>query len=721
MFRSAFNNPIETLVHYIQKNDLEKFNALLDIVAQQAELMGLNLYQTVNDRTLYQHAIFNGRREFFDSLVRAKITEKGYDNRDVISLNYVRHLSQYLIKNNHREFDVVFDLLMAHKNTVIEFDPLLEYQNQTLFQFAVLGSYPAAQKFIELGIGMNLMDSNNEQINLSKKKFIGMLLERNDLTLTPAHYEKIFIYCVRHSLDDAVWKLLREKRVINLDVVDESDKSALVYAASRNDMKLASYLLANGALSVGVIQKAVLVNNQEMIELLLLHGAGLFQDIRGALLRININAAYCYVEGLSVEGVPVTPKTKGFEQAIFTAAELAAYRKSQDNLTAKPKTKLQPFPSLNRCFQHLEVTLDRSAYPAFAAAYQTFQQIPTIPKLKFMAATVMQGVDPGSRLNVNGVEMRLDEYLNGQDLLIAKAVLGVDDDQQYALATINDRIDELQAFYNHLQQLGQRDARHKVGHEHVAAMSTHLLYATPSVYALYAACVPCGEFCGCCGGGHQLCSCPYVTQNAMPFFGIPGMVTAGIVVLSTVLVLAYAHRYGCDSGICCGGDGNEPLARRHQDIATALDALSAILRAEGVPPGLGGAFNVLVHPTAKFSELLTALGQIKDYYAMAELKNIENRVPSIAYRAYQSGLFFWDNVQHNHNRNVKLPPRLKMDENDDLQHLLGYQLFEMMPMRPDSSADLPGRLEMIDAGDGHHDNNAPAPTESTPLFKHKPI
>ncbi len=641
------------------------------------------------------------------------------------------------------------------------------------------------QKIIDMGAKPNIQFNKDAVKNEKRTKAIEILISIPELKLTPAVLEMLLIAFTRAGNDEMVRKFLirmtgkdveaqnanamnditqaqnkllfsSEKRydpksdkgkeeidfvnasspisdeavIPNLNARDHNKRTALSYAAESNNIDIVKLLLAYGASPLSAVHYAINNRHVEMTQFLIQHGGAIFTALPYTITYMNINYNDCYVEGMTIDGKPVTKETSGFMLAIHDAESLREYKARQDAMhlasfedgvfTPSFRNFVLPLHSIKNALNELENLGTHVNDSGIVKAHNIIRSVNNVSSLAFLARN-------GVRLQRNSCEIFLEEkvvslaeYLEKIDPKIAAVVFDRHPDKLKAIAILNERLDELDALRIHMIKTYDSKKNSQNRMDCLAATSCHASYSLPSLYAFYSVFAFCGDACcNCCGShasagpGIQItCDAGFVSKYAMYFFGIPGLVILGLVTTAIGVIIALKCIYGDQVSFCQSRDFN-PKVEDYPAIHAALLALGKILTQEKLPSKLARAVQIIQSANPSFSDCIYALVELQKYYENSEIKNIRDELSTTPYHSYQDGLFFWTPAQRAANRSVKLPSRLEMsDENFDIQHGHGFEMFTMMEEGTVTEDEaLPVSITMTD-----DDIKSPVVDETTPLF-----
>lgn len=668
MQHNRYDNPIATLVSYIEENNLDAFTKLFDTLQEQVDLFKFNLYQLHAERTLHQHILKHKRKPFFQFLLEREFSDKPYWQLPEASFSKTIRYLVDLIDSNPTEFIYWFDLLHNNPDLIqVNVDAL--YQEQTLLQFV----QPAfVEKLIAAGYGINIgYDASGKPLEACMKSAIR-------LSNNHSHQfsEKILIaylfYGVRTNHQECVKEVLR--RNIDVNALNKLNRTALCYASMKPvNFDIIELLLAHGAEPRRALHVAIAQENVGVIEKLLFHGAGLFQNVPESFANMNVNANNCYVEGLSINGVSVTRKTRGFHQALFSIPELVECKNKQDNLS--DQGELLPLHSIAACLS--TITPDSEQ---LTSAREMFRHVNRVPSLQVNMRNYLAKNRYNQGFLAEVKENSMESYIKLIPVELRNKIMGNDDERRKAIAILNDRLDELMAFSHYVETTRDKTAKWDSMHRRLADTGSSLTCVADVIYGIhsgFSCCIVGTEKTLCCCSCCCMDSCP--TCSIMLGTGLPGFILLGISIIFAAITISYLRQHGKSSFFNASDHANTP-ACRDKKIEAALVMIANLMSQETLPAHIEAPVAALSDPHITFDALLTHLNAIVEHYNNVELRRVKSGRSQTPLAAFDSRFFFWDDNSRLRNRNNKLPNRLQMMDDEDFnpQTHLGYELFEFI-------------------------------------------
>lgn len=664
---------IATLVEYVRGNNLDEFERLFNTVILHNSVLRISLQQTHEGMTLYQHIIKHRAKRFFRFLIDKQFSEK--DGEFESAPNYqqtIRYLVDFMYDPNENVFHCWFDLILANRH-LINADLNETYQSLTLLQHACLSKPGLITKLMDAGIGVNVSYSAENIPDTHCVKSIQVLLDMRDengkeLLLTELVLSSIMHYAARCNQLDILRRTL--KGSVDINMQDVNEHTALYYAVKKEYFDIVILLLAHGAEPYSVLEDVYESASVAMLEKLLFHGAGMFRNFPVSFFTRSINVNFCYVEGMTVDGKPVSKKTVGFHNAFFTIEEMLAYKALQDSLDLGTINQALPLHSISQCFTVLQRDPEIPKSPAFNHAMSTFQQANRVPSLQFTIKKLFQKNRFNREFLSAAATQSLECLIKNFPVDERTNLLGLIPDQQHALAVLNDRVDELVAFSEEVKKAKIHMLRVDKIHEYNCVFS---LYGNAIVDIGFAIHV----FSSCCvmNSASEVCCCCYsCVTTPMLGFGVPGFIALALTLTTAILAGSYRYRAG---NICLESTENNILARRNKQLAAVLDALIVLMGHEALPATIAASMGNLARPDITFMEVEKTISKIITYYKEIELPRVRENKSDTPLHAFNAGLFYWNDDQRRNNRNIRLLPLLRMNEEGfDVQTELGYSLFE---------------------------------------------
>lgn len=666
MQRKQYNSPVEALADQIKKGDLKTFKALYLQFTDPSGSATFNLDHSFQGHSLYEYSLIHDRREFFSFLL-----EQGHQESP--PRQYTAELIRLI--PNEDTFLYWLEKLHAHKR-LTGFRGKDTYQQLTLIQHACLQSASSTiiQTLLQTGCTLALSEAFNPDLLEQRKQANRYLFRQKNLST--AILGDLLIYSTRQGDLESIRQGNPSGDV--LSHVDDDNRTALSHAAESGHTDIVEYLLSIGAPACNAIHYAVNKRRKNIVEILLQHGGGAWQNLPAGFTQMDINANECYVEGMQINDVAVTPETKGFHRALHSAEDLAAFKKGQDQVNRNIATdKPLPIHSIKNTLTHLSNRHDLSDNQNLQKARDVLNEVSPVYSLKSLAAKIVhdnperctttvklahRNPEDGT-VTINTKTLNAVQYLSQVHPSIKEKVLDDNPEQQRALQIIEERIDELLAFYYYLDRMKYNKELSKEVQSHFAAAGLHLSYSLPSAYAAYTGLAFCGTWMTSHGNGcgPETVSC--LTGNAMSFFGIPGFVVLGLTTIAALLTLNYVRQYGCDDGVCCGSDSPKPRIGVQPQLAATIATLIDVTKDEKLPAHVRDALNRISGDNLRqliYRDLLAHLNTIRSYYAHTELKNIKDDSSQTPYANFKSGLFFWQEAELNAYRAAKTPPQVVM-------------------------------------------------------------
>jgi Ankyrin repeats (3 copies) len=689
---------IEGLIQYALGNDITDFEYWLDMLISNQSVLHFSINELYKDLTLLQHICLLPEDKL-NKFIKSGLLQKLID-----------HGAASLGSNGKRDDDVKAANLALMKATDLRLSATVI--ESMLLNYARLGDADMVEQFL---VKIDTIKKNQQQSVLILRQY------KKFLPLSPHDKGK------EEYVSEPITEVSADLNIPNIDVKSTEGITALAYAAKHGHLEIVKLLLKYGASPLNAIKYAIEKRNETITLLLLQHGGGIYSDLPRELKWMHVDAKDCYVEGMTIAGEPVTPETPGFQLALHDVHALIEYRERQDKLFVGNVSKehflpgfrnsLQPMHSIKRALIELENDVNFSGNSKIEKSLKMINSVSNVPSLKWLTRTALKERQDDFEIEYEGEAITLQGYLEMIDPSLAAAVLDYRADKQYVIGLLNDRVDELSALHKHLNELSNNFNKSHSALNTFASIGCHCTYSAPSLYGCYSFMAWIGDCgCNCCDASigicNQDCSAPFISKYAMYFFGVPGFVVLGILVVSISLMIAYHRMYSDMSvGFTCG-DPIDIDASKFENVRMILQSLSAILANEkNIPGSVQHYLQVLKNPNAKFSHILLALINIKNYYEKSEMPKIQKDISTEAYQSYNPGLFFWTQEQREANRNNKLPPHLVMnDEAVDVQHVLGYEMFTIV--QSGNLVDLDALPKSITMSEGDK-----APTERTPLIK----
>lgn len=710
---------LTTLVEYIKNNDTKAFIHLFNKLDEMKDLFRFNIYQLHEGMTLYQHALKHRSKPIFQFLLENKFSE--YNYTDPNPSKTVRYLVDHLAMNkgvNQADFNYWYMLVTQHSNLICDIKEQ-SWSKLTLLQHACLHDTTVVDKLIADGFTLNPINFDDAgNLETPCQKSLDILLHMYPDFIGAPLPEIVRRNIAYLAINTRNLELL-QNMLIHPITKKVNASFLLDYAVKKDFPAAVDKLLAQGALPFKALRRAISLGKTRLAEQLLFHGGGMFQDLDPFLMRAPVSANYCYVEGLKIGGKPVTKKTIGFDRAFFSIAEMMEHKQQQDSLHIYSHQNPLPFHSLKACFDDLKEQPNMLDNTVFFSALDAFENADKVISLQTQLKKMLLNNRFNraflQNLHVNSLEQLLGNV--GDNL--QKQILGINPEQQFALAAVHDRIDELISFKNFSENIQktmiQNDKSLETAVKLLLCVDTSYLTGF-AMNSFISCCCTCNINSGCCCA--PLCCCcscasTYSHLAPMEYLGIPGFVGANFTVMLLAGLIIYYAKFGslphCDDYID-RHDESHTLARRDKKIADTLDVLIRLLGSEYLPEHVNAAVLSLANPKVTFATLLKSLSTLINYYKIIEIPRIKNDKTLTPFKQFNSSLFFWNESQRKKNRNNKLPTQLAMNDAVDLQNHFGFELFEVV--------EPPKQLAMHDANDEENpyqnDNNI----ESIPLLRH---
>lgn len=634
----SFASPLALLFHYLETNQTIKFKESFDIFHNNNQLLHFAMDETIQSQTLLQKAVEHGNEEIFNYLIDLGYSENENKTDSTTKSNYIKILISKMV--NFDEFYKWLQLLLKNNDKLV-FDINVSLNHETIL-YKVFDHFPDKAQLI-----INCGATFDDLVGVMDNVFAALL--KYKLKLTKDLASKFFVVAAKHRRVDVIEHLIEQG--VHINYSDSLMHTALYYAVYAKDYDLVLYLLHHGAAPTRAIHLAVQQKNTDIVRTLLFYGGGLFQSFPAEFHNLGIELRGCYIEGMTVSGVAVNPRMKGYARAIYSVEELKTVIDNQNRLKPGMFIRQIPVHNLKSTLEYLE-SEQMMDNKAISRANEQLDVKRLIPSLKFLSWLTLDAHREQLVVDDGETEVTFTEAVKNLSENIRDMINLRDPAQNRALMILQGRLEELQLLEQHITHVSRYE------HTKFKVVKTSAKWACgtsislPISFGIYVGCT----YCMACISSPT--GVNFVSTKAMYFFGVPGIIIAAILAVNISIIAYFENKYpkeSKDTNLCCSSwqieKKYEPLANIDPKILLTIEALIAVTENENLPHEIKIQINELRKPDLLLSELSAILELLYNYYQTKVIPEIKNDISYTNYNHYSDFRIF-----------RQIPARLQMEE-----------------------------------------------------------